>query len=208
VSIQKQSDSFDESTPLLLRRRVRTHRQALRRMSDLKAPAAFRGLTVEVLAGSGEKVVGDGDLDKCSFRFPYALCQFDGTLFVADNAIRAVDGVLGSDSVSTKVTGTVSDSEASLTAALLTAIPVLPKELARLMAQYVPPAGVRTVAGSSLSSYADGHALREARFAWPSAMAVDTSDAVAGPQLLTFRSHQSSHSLSEPPHCNGHDHRG
>jgi hypothetical protein len=122
-------------------------------MNDGKQPAALK---VEVVAGSGEEGLDDGPLDKCSFRFPYALCQFDGTLFVADDTIRAVDGVLG---------GTVSGFETSLTAALLTAVPSLPKELARVMVQYPRPIGVRTVAGSD-TGHTDGPA-REAEFNAP-----------------------------------------
>jgi hypothetical protein len=155
-------------------------------MSDLKSPAA--GLRMEMAVGSTSKGTADGPLDKCSFRFPYALCQFDGTLFVVDNgaaSIRAVDGVLGSDCSSSKGTVTVSDFEASLAAALLTAIPALPKELARVMTQYARPIGVRTIAGAAdAGGHADGHALRAARFLGPSGIAVDLSDAAAGPQLI------------------------
>jgi hypothetical protein len=118
-----------------------------------------------------------------AFRYPHGLSQFDGTLFVADHigaTVRAVDGVLGSDWSSAK-----SDFDTSLTAALLTAVPVLPKELARVMAQYARPIGVRTVAGrSDYFGSADGHAMREAKFHGPTGIAVDTSDAAAGPQLI------------------------
>jgi hypothetical protein len=80
----------------------------------------------------------------------------------AGDTIRDVDGALGSDWSSGKGVGT-GDVELSLTAALVTVIPVLPKELARVMAQYARPTGVRTIAGAfRASGSADGHALREA----------------------------------------------
>jgi hypothetical protein len=157
-------------------------------MSDIKAsaPAATRSLVVEVAAGTGEPGHDDGPLDKCTFRFPYALCAFDGTLFVADHdAVRAVDGLLGADWSSVKGIGTVSELEASLTAALLTAIPALPKELARVTAQYARPTGVRLVAGSYEDvGDSDGHAVRNALFNGPTGMAIDTFDPEAGPQLI------------------------
>jgi hypothetical protein len=101
--------------------------------------------------------------------------------------IHAVDGVLGCDwSVRTKGVGTVNDFETALRAALLTAIPVVPKELARVMAQYARPSpGVRTIAGAHHhSGFVDGHALREAKFSGTTGIAVDTSDLLAGPQLI------------------------
>jgi hypothetical protein len=137
-----------------------------------------------VVVGTGKEGIDDGPLDNCSFRHPHALCQFDGTLFVTDltaGTVRAVDGVLGTDWSIVKGIG----CEASLTAMLLTAIPALPKELARVMAQYARLSGVRTIAGlPDLTGTADGHALREAKFHTPIGIAVDTSDAAAGPQLI------------------------
>jgi hypothetical protein len=77
------------------------------------------------------------------------------------------------------------DFEAHATALILSAVPVMPKELARLMAQYARPrSGTRTIAGVANSmGHADGPAL-SAQFQHISCVAVDTTDPVAGPQLI------------------------
>jgi hypothetical protein len=68
---------------------------------------------------------------------------------------------------------------------IMTAIPVLPKELARVIAQYAHVIGrSRTVAGvPGVWDYKDGPAL-SALFRSPSCVALDTTDPVAGPQLM------------------------
>jgi hypothetical protein len=94
----------------------------------------------------GQQGAGDGSLDTGSFFNPRALCQGDGTLFVADNeAIRAVDGLFASDWTFVKGIDELTDFEIALTIELVAIIPALPKELARVMTRYTRPSGVRTM---------------------------------------------------------------
>jgi hypothetical protein len=77
--------------------------------------------------------------------------------------------------------------EARAVPLIMTAIPALPNELARLMAQYahVISRGSRIIAGVSGSAgHADGPALFGALLRGPTAIAIDDTDPVAGPQLI------------------------
>jgi hypothetical protein len=80
-----------------------------------------------------------------------------------------------------------SEFESCAVPLLMTTIPLLPKELARLMAQYARPGGrVTTIAGipSKQGGYLDGQAVGQALFKAPTAVALDTTDmVVAGPRL-------------------------
>jgi hypothetical protein len=65
------------------------------------------------------------------------------------------------------------------------AVPSLSKELIAIVAEYARPFGVRTIVGTpKVAGFVDGHALREAKFEWPSGVAIDDTDPVAGPQLI------------------------
>jgi hypothetical protein len=148
-------------------------------------------LVVERVAGTKELGDADGALKECQFAYPIALCRYGDSLFVAEQlnrSIRAVEGVLGvaNPLANSKVTGT--EFEARAVPLIMTAIPVLPKELARLMAQYAQNIGrIRAIAGvpGERGSGAGGPALSGAPlFDSPSGIAVDTTDPMAGPQLI------------------------
>jgi hypothetical protein len=72
----------------------------------------------------------------------------------------------------------------------MTAIQVLPKELARLTTQYAHVIGcTRTIAGvPDTPGQADGPALAGAQFNALSAMALDMTDPALGPQLMISES--------------------
>jgi hypothetical protein len=114
------------------------------------------------VAGSGKDGTADGTLQECRFRGPYGMCWFGDSLIVADydaHTIRSVEGVLRVDAALTDSLVT-SEYEARAVPLMMTAVPVLPKELARLMAQYARPFGTHTIAGLANSrASADGPAL-------------------------------------------------
>jgi hypothetical protein len=148
-----------------------------------------RHVVVEAVAGTGVKGYAEGPLSTCAFNKPTALCRYGDSLFVADDgnyAIRMVEGVLGvaDPLANSKVTG--AEFEARAVPLIMTAIPVLPKELARLTAQYAHVFGrTRIIAGTpGTIGSADGSALSEAGFVLVAPVAVDVTDPVAGPQLI------------------------
>jgi hypothetical protein len=105
--------------------------------------------------------------------------------------IREVEGVLGvaepmADSGEEASSAPVPalDFEARAVPLIMAAIGQVPKELARVIAQYARPGGhTRTIAGKvGASGYLDGPALG-AKLDHPICVALDTTDVVAGPQL-------------------------
>jgi hypothetical protein len=148
------------------------------------------------VAGTGERdhTGTDGALDVCTFREPIALCRWGGSLIVADRdnyTIRLVEGVLGVTDLLTDSKLAGAEFEAHAVPLIMTAIPVLPTELARLMAQYAQLlSGTRTIAGlPGKSGRVDGSALSGALFRAPASVALDTTDPVAGPQLMIGEDH-------------------
>jgi hypothetical protein len=162
-----------------------------RQMSDKKsiaaAPAAC-ALTIDVAAGMGTEGASDGTLSDCKFAHPFGLCRYGDSLFVVDSTnetVSEVEGVLGvADPLAEGKAA--AGFEARTVPLIMTAVPVLPKELARLMAQYAQlRSGVRTIAGSvGVSGNADGPALSGAQLNVPAAIALDDTDPEAGPQLI------------------------
>ncbi len=149
-------------------------------------------LVIEVVAGTGERGSTDGALGVCEFRQPRGLCRFGDSLIVAErgnHTLRMVEGVLGVDDpmAESKAHFDMLDYEARVVPLLMETIGVLPKELARLMAQYARHVGGRThtIAGAWRVKDPDGGpALYCAHFNDPSHVALDATDPVAGPQLI------------------------
>jgi hypothetical protein len=167
------------------------------------APAPF--LVMETVAGIMSKDgVVDGPLGSCQFSRPFGLCRDGDALITCDatgQTVRVVDGVLGvvdpkGEAKRLNESGGVSvadaEFEARVVPAIMTAVPVLPKELARVMAHYAcPRSGTRTIAGAAhVNGRTDGPALSGALFTYPQSVALDTSDPVAGPQLIIGESHR------------------
>jgi hypothetical protein len=145
---------------------------------------------LETVAGSGRSEVTDGALHVCDFYGPRRMCRYGDSLIVCDLAtIRAVDGVLGVANPMAESKTAGAEYEARAVPQITTAIPVLPKELARLMAQYARPfSGTRTIAGvPEKQGHRDGPALGGALLYGPRCVVLDTSDPVAGPQLMIGR---------------------
>src|SRR4051812_20058350 len=117
-------------------------------MSDAKSvvkSSAACALAIDVVAGTGGWGATDGPLSECKFNYPFGLCRYGDSLFVADQdngTIRAVEGVLGvanpmaEGKDSGADGGSASPFEVRTVPLIMTAISVVPKELARLMAQY------------------------------------------------------------------------
>jgi hypothetical protein len=146
----------------------------------------------------------EGSLESAQFDQPYSVCQWRGSLFVTDVAARViaeVEGAFGGGS-----TGIVAETKAAAAVkgrgggipsgdayvaavlpVLLDSIPVLPKELARLMVSYARPTGVRRIAGALDSSQkaVDGPALNGALLSGANGIAIDLSDGDGqGPALI------------------------
>jgi hypothetical protein len=154
------------------------------------APLASDGLVIEAVAGAAAKGHANGALDQCQFSLPTALCRYDDSLIVADlgnYTIRLVDGVLGV----TEPLMTSAEFQARAERLVMAAIATLPKELARITAQYLQhSAHTLTIAGEpGASGHRDGSALTGALLECPLAVAVDTTDPVAGPQLIVSEGH-------------------
>ncbi len=160
-------------------------------MDDSKAPVNH-SLVIEVVAGTGEWGGEDGALHLSEFRRPCVACRYGDSLIVVDYftaTLRMVEGVLGvADPLAeSKAHVDMPEYEARAVPLIMTAIEKLPKELARMMAQYARPIGghTHTIAGKDgVMGNADGPALGGAEFARPICVALDTTDAVAGPQLI------------------------
>jgi hypothetical protein len=155
-------------------------------MADAKAHAPVR---FEVVAGTGRKGHADGALSACQFQNPSGLCRYGDSLIIADSSnftIRMVEGVLGVTNPLANGALCGAEFEARAVPLIMTAIPALPKELAQLMAQYAHVIGrTRTIAGECGGrGDADGPALSAAKLWGPEAVALDTTDLVAGPQLI------------------------
>jgi hypothetical protein len=120
----------------------------------------------------------DGSLDVARFVSPMGLCLWDGRVIVADcgsHSIRLIEDAV--DATSALV--------ARISARIAEAVSDLPKELIAITAHYARPTGVRTIAGRpGVSGFADGSALGNSQFSNPSAVAIDDTDPVAGPQLI------------------------
>jgi hypothetical protein len=152
------------------------------------APPPALHVVVEVVAGDGKRDHADGPLSTCAFNQPIGLCRYGDSLIIADSGnytIRAVEGVLGVADPLANSTVTGAEFEARAVPLIMTAIPALPKELARVMAQYAHVIGrTRTIAGTpGEHGSVDGHALSGARFNC-GLVVVDVTDPVAGPQLI------------------------
>ncbi len=160
-------------------------------MNDSKA-LATQALVIEVVAGNGTMEAVDGPLGVCAFTQLHGLCRYGDSLIVADmggSTIRTVEGVLGvADPLAeSKAFVDMPEYEARAVPLIMAAVEVLPKELARMMAQYALPirGHARTIAGAAgVSDHVDGPALSHAKFRAPMHVAVDTTDPIAGPQLL------------------------
>ncbi len=160
-------------------------------VTDLKSPTSSPTLVVEVVAGTGECDTADGPLSMCEFHGPRSMCQYGDSLIVVDmgsHVVRVVEGVLGvNDPLAESDPSTVAGFEARAVPLIMTAVEVLPTELARMMAQYARPIGgqTHTIAGQVRGKgRADGPALGGARLNWAACVAMDTTDPVAGPQLI------------------------
>jgi hypothetical protein len=146
------------------------------------ADATDRPLTMEVVAGVvGQSGHVDGPLNVSQFSAPLHLCQW-GDIVVSDtnsHTVRLIEGVMGVAAGQLRTFPL-----RRLTTAITEIAPVLPKELAALIAEYTPPA-VRTIAGTpDVAGASNGHALREAKFNFPCAAAVDDTDPAAGSALI------------------------
>jgi hypothetical protein len=164
-------------------------------MSDRKSSAApSSGAVMERVAGVANRIKQspDGPLNRCLFYHPMGLCRFGDVLFVADYmhyTIRELHGVLGVHPLpagSDDPAVLAAEFEASAVPLITAAIPPMIPELARVVAQYACSGGfVRTIAGQTgTSGSTDGLALGCALFSSPTAVAMDMTDPVAGPQLL------------------------
>jgi hypothetical protein len=125
-----------------------------------------------LLRAVGQKGHADGSLLDARFDSPSAVSMWEGRLIVAEwssKTIRMVDPV----------------SQRSLTVLMTAVLLAIPKELIGIIADYAGSTGVCTIAGNpERGGVLDGHALREAAFYRPSAVAMDESDPVAGPALI------------------------
>jgi hypothetical protein len=147
---------------------------------------------LEVWAGAvGQSDHVDGPLLLSRFTSPTHLCVWKDSLIVANfggHTVRLIDGELLVEPAAGSSKAGIGGGHpqaARISAAVVAAAPGLLKELAAIVADYARPIGVRTIAGSSkTAAFADGHALREAKFTMPSGVAVDDTDPVAGPQLI------------------------
>jgi hypothetical protein len=154
-------------------------------------------LVIEEVAGRrGSDGDADGALTACQFAWQSALCSYDDLLIVADTsneAIRLVEGVLGLEE---PVDGDARspEFEARVLPLIMTALSQVLTELARLIAQHAQPRG-RT----QLPTGRVNHLLR-AEFSLPTCVAVDTTDAVAGPQLLIGQENGSLRALNLRTH--------
>jgi hypothetical protein len=129
--------------------------------------------------GTDEQRGLDGPLDTCQFSGLGRLCRYGDSLFVAEwlpCTIKQVDGVLG---VTTPMVAAAAESEfeARVAPLIMTALSQAPKEIARLIAQYTRPVSCsRTIVSPKGPVVSGRHE--------PNCLAVDTTDPVAGPQLL------------------------
>ncbi len=154
--------------------------------------AAGHSLTIEVVAGADEDMTADGPLGATTFNGSTSLCRYGDSLIVLDvgtHTLRMVEGVLGvADPLGeSKAHLDMPEYETRAVPLIMMAVEVLPKELARMMAQYARPIGghTHTIAGKiGVRGNADGPALGGATFGSPNCVAVDTTDLVAGPQLM------------------------
>jgi hypothetical protein len=134
--------------------------------------------TLDVLAGApGKSGHVDGPLPVGRLSSPTHVCLYGASLIVADygsHTIRLID-----------IDGVGGRTGAAVAALIVDAAPILPKELAAIIAEYMRSAGMRTIAGiPRRNGLVDGPALTEAKFKMPFAVAVDDTDPVAGPQLI------------------------
>ncbi len=168
--------------------------------ADCKSPTTHPcSLVIEVVAGTGAARHADGPLGMCAFSYPHGLSRFGDSLIIVESAsftLRMTEGVLGvADPLAeSKAHYDMSDYEVRAVPLIMTAVEVLPKELARMMAQYARhiDGRVHTITDAVASKdNANGHGnarraageLVEVRDAI-GCVAVDTTDAVAGPQLV------------------------
>lgn len=154
-----------------------------------------KSLGVEFVAGTGAEGNLDGALNECSFNNPLDLCQYGDSLFITDcynYAVKEVKGVLGVSNPMAECVGisdntviTASEFETCAVLLIMEAILTMPKELAQLTAQYARPRGsVHKITGWSDKMDFGAPDFHGEVFHRPMYIAVDTTDPIAGAQLM------------------------